>query len=295
MNWSNFDVRKKVTPSDVQFLNSFDYVVIGGGGLLLPDTNPNMVSCWQWAISSDLIEAITAKIYVMSIGYNLFHGQTCSMPNRHNNLSVPKRKNILKENLETLIKKSEHFSMRHTGDCQKLREIVDKECGQNIQFELCPVIYYVKEKYLPSFKNSKIYHTFELKDDRPNRRYYNKTQKQFYDELLEYIKVLISKGEKIAVMSHDGSNSFASYLKKNNINYKLLNNSVANEQKIMENYSQVKKLYCTAGHSQMIAYALGVDFYSLITHDKLEYFLKDIGFFTPDKYYFVNSDKGFRL
>ena len=62
INWYNFDVRKPVTTNDVNYFNTFDYVVVGGGGLLLPDTNPNMTSCWQWAISSQLINQITSKM-----------------------------------------------------------------------------------------------------------------------------------------------------------------------------------------------------------------------------------------
>ena len=91
-------------------------------------------------------------------------------------------------------------------------------------------------------------------------------------------------------MSHDGSRSFADFLRMNGVPFVLLNNTVANEQLIIQNYSQVKKLYCTAGHSQMTAYALGLPFHSLIGHDKLEYFLKDIDSFDEDKYTYINDD-----
>ena len=80
VTWTNFDVRKKVTNKDVEYFNQFDFVVVGGGGLLLPDTNPNMTSCWQWAIPKNLIDEITSKIYVLGLGWNLFNNQKITMP-----------------------------------------------------------------------------------------------------------------------------------------------------------------------------------------------------------------------
>jgi len=288
--WSDFDVRRLVTENDINYFNSFDYIVVGGGGLLLPDTNPNMISCWQWAISKNLIKSITSKIYVLGLGWNLFYGQTVMMPHRDKDDEVYERKQIFKENLETLIMKSEIFSMRHIGDCDRLKELVDKKVHNNIEFNLCPVVGYVESRYKPTFTNKNVFHTFEIKDDRPNRRYHKKPRNTFYEELYRYIKKLSDRGEHIAVMSHDGSSSFIQFLAQRQIGFTIINNTIANEEKIIDNYSQVKKLYCTAGHSQMMAYALGIKFYSLLTHDKLKYFLQDVGEFEDKNYCLVNEE-----
>lgn len=287
--WNNFDVRKKVTKQDVTYFNSFDCVVLGGGGLLLPDTNPNNISCWQWACPAELYGQVTAKMYVISIGWNHFYGQDITMSDRDSDTSVPNRKEIFKKNIEALIDNSEHFSLRHNGDCEELRKIVDDQFHEKITFSPCPVIDYVKSRHEDNFENNKVFHTFEIKDDRPNRRYQSTTRSKVYTELLSYINGLIAEGERIAVMSHDGSMSFASFLHHHGVQFAMLNNSIANEEKIIHNYSKVKKLYCTAGHSQMTAYALGLDFHSLISHDKLEYFLKDIDRFKESEYTYVKD------
>jgi len=291
VDWYNFDVRKKVTLDDVNYFNTFDYVIVGGGGLLLPDTNPNMTSCWQWAISSSLLEEVTSKIYVIGLGWNLFYGQSVTMPNRENSTEIPERKKVFKNNLETLIRKSEFFSMRHIGDCNRLKEVVDEEYHDQIEFELCPVVGYVQDKYRPNFVTNKRFHTFEIKDDRQQRRYHKITMSVFYDQLLSYIRRLQLSGEEIAVMSHDGSSSFIRYLSSKNIPFYVINNTIANEQQIVNNYSHVKRLYCTAGHSQMMAYALGLDSYSLITHDKLQYFIEDTGTFSDHNHWIVNEER----
>jgi hypothetical protein len=290
INWYNFDVRKPVTLDDVNYFNTFDYVVVGGGGLLLPDTNPNMTSCWQWAISSQLINEITSKMYVLGLGWNLFYGQSVMMPEKNNN-EIPQRKDILKNNLETLINKCKVFSMRHIGDCDRLKEIVDEEYHNQIGFELCPVIGYVEQKYKENFQSNNRFHTFEIKDDRMPRRYHKITMSGFYSQLLTYIQKLRQQGEEIAVMSHDGSGSFIRFLTNRNIPFQIINNTVANEEQIIDNYSHVKRLYCTAGHSQMMAHALDIDTYSLITHNKLQYFIEDTGTFKNHNHWIVNEEE----
>jgi len=289
VEWTNFNVRKVITEKDISFLNSFDYIVLGGGGLFLPDTNPNDVSCWQWAIPESLMRKLDKQIYVMSVGLNWFFEQDIRMPSRSSSKKSEARKDIFKKNIETLIDKSIHFSMRHKGDIKELNQFVELRNAKKIKFEFCPVIGYVEKNYKAEFKSGD-YICFEIKDDRPNRRYLGTSKEKFYSELLTFIKHLKSKGEKIAVMSHDGSRSFASYLQKKGFkSFLYLDNTVSNQEKIINNYRKVKKLYCTAGHSQMTAHALGLDFYSLISHNKLKYFMEDTGRKSPEAGDFVKN------
>ena len=274
VTWANFDVRKIVTQKDIDYFNTFDAIIVGGGGLFLPDTNPNNISCWQWACSHKLMSQITSDIYVIGIGWNHFYGQTILMPLADNH-EDNRRKDIFKENVECLVSKSKMFSMRHKGDCERLKSHIDESLHSKIEFDLCPVVHYVKNKYKDFVSNGE-YHTFELKDDRLHRRYNRKPVKKAYEELQEVIKLLLNKGEKVAIMSHDGSSTFYNFIQHAGLNLPLIDNTVANENKIIENYSKVKHLYCTAGHSQMMAYALDIPFTSLITHDKLKYFLEDL-------------------
>ena len=46
---------KSFNDSNINNLNNYDYILVGGGGLILPDTTPNKISCWQWCISKDNI------------------------------------------------------------------------------------------------------------------------------------------------------------------------------------------------------------------------------------------------
>ncbi|MQF98291.1 MAG: hypothetical protein FI729_02000 [SAR202 cluster bacterium] len=291
VEWTYYDVRAKLDTSKVQWINAtFDVMVLGGGGLLLPDTNPNDESCWQWPVSSQLISEIKIPIYVIGLGYNLFYDQKVTMPERNNN-EYPNRESIFKQNLQTLVSQSRHFSMRHRGDIERLLEIIGEEYRTQITFEFCPVVGYMKNFYRDTMNSDGRYHAFELKDDRANRRYVGTSQNEVYSSLKNYIQYLLDRGEPVAVMSHDGSSSFYNFLIQHNISVPLLDNTSMNQEEIIDNYRKVKRLYCTAGHSQMIAHALDIEYFSLISHDKLEYFLRDVGRFEVNNYCYVRDNQ----
>lgn len=247
------DCRNAVTfkEENIHILNEkFDAIVVGGGGLILPDSSPNMVSCWQWVISKRCIEMIRIPIYVISIGFNLFYGQTLDMPSRDNNHSISSRTGIFRDNIETLIEKAEHFSIRHTDDRRRLFEVIDHRYEDKVSMELCPTIWYTN-KYWGSSQGK--YLAVEIKDDRMWRRYSRIQKQKYYDELIKFITWYAqNRDANIAYMCHDGSRDFYNYMNSKGIRIPFLNNTVANENMIKMNYAQVHTLLCMAGHSEMI-------------------------------------------
>lgn len=294
----NFDCRNKFDDKMIEKLNTFDYIVLGGGGLILPDSNPNKISCWQWSISKDMYSKIKKPIYAISIGYNLFYGQNMNMTNRKNNSEDKSRMKIFKENIVELIKKSKHFGMRHKWDIEQLLKIVGEEYREKIKFEFCPTIWY-SEKYwmgvlapnglCPKNKiiNNEKYIAIEIKDDREWRRYYKITKNKYYEELKNFVIYCQKNNKKVCYLSHDGSKNFYNYLKKSKIVIPYIDNSVANEKKIYENYSKIHTILCMAGHSEMISYGLGIKIIPLVSHPKIKNFCDDINY---KNYVEINKD-----
>lgn len=299
--WHSLDCRETYNDKHITLLNKMDYIVVGGGGLILPDSAPNKVSCWQWKISTANIRKINKPIYVLSIGWNLFFGQNINMPNRNNNNQDKTRTKIFLNNIKTLIKQSKHFTLRHKGDIRELKKCIQENSSENvdellnkIKFEHCPTMWYCKDYCSNKFQkmldkpNSRSLIAFEVKDDRPNRRYYKIGKQKYYQELAKVVLELLHKGHKVCYLSHDNSKSFYQYLKANKINIPYLTNSSANEDKILANYSKIKTLFCMAGHSQMMGYSLSCNIISLIGHPKLRYLLEDIG--KPELGVEINQD-----
>ena len=72
--FTNFDVRGNFNAPIINTLNKkYDAIVLGSGGLILPDTpEGSTISGWQWNISLSDLKNIKIPIYVISVGYNTF-------------------------------------------------------------------------------------------------------------------------------------------------------------------------------------------------------------------------------
>jgi hypothetical protein len=275
--FEDYDCRSEFTKEIIKTINeNYDYLLVGGGGLILPDSAPNMISCWQWVIHEDLYSKIKIPIYVVSIGYNLFYGQDITMSSRESNHSQVKRLDIFKSNIRKLINKAEHFTLRHTGDMESLISIIGEDMRDKISMEICPSVWYVKTYWKPYIPKGEKYIAIEIKDDREWRRYINITKQNFYLQLENFVKDCINNSIPIAYMSHDGSRNFYRYLQQKGINLPLLDNTSGDEEKIFNNYALCKTILCSAGHSQMMSHGLGIKTISLISHPKLRYFCDDI-------------------
>ncbi|MFW5847976.1 MAG: hypothetical protein ACOCVF_03585 [bacterium] len=196
-----------------------------------------------------------------------------AMNNSSNNNINIKRYNIFKKHIKLLIEKSQYFSMRHKNDIVKLIEDIGEEYKDKITFQFCPTIEYTLNKNIESTGN---YIAFEIKDDRLWRRLYRIGRDKYYFELEKTINILLNKGESVAFLSHDGSKLFYNYLLKRGLKIEFIDNSVSDETVIYNNYSKIKTLICTAGHSQMIGSVIrGMKIISLVTHPKILNFCLD--------------------
>ena len=276
-DYTSLDCRDEKLYTDADKLNQYDCLLVGGGGLILSDSAPNKVSCWQWIIDQKIYDQLTVPIYVVSIGYNLFYGQTMNMSSREYNTADPSRMDIFKKNITKLIDRSTHFSMRHKRDIDNLCSIIGEEYRSKIKFEFCPTIWYAQTYWKPKIDISKRkYIAIEIKDDREWRRYHKIGKEKYYQELTNFVKHCLENQIPVACLTHDGSRNFYRHLCKHNIDIPYLKNNTGNETSILNNYSQIHTILCSAGHSQMMSYAIGIRIISLITHPKLRHFCQDI-------------------
>jgi hypothetical protein len=296
IEWESMSCRKKFTPDVIDYINSFDCLLIGGGGLFLPDTNPNKTSCWQWAISNENLNNIKIPIYVCAVGYNLFYNQTVCMPRRNKNsqFTDPTRLAVFKSSVETLINKSEYFSMRHRGDIDQIKKIVDVSLHDKIKFEFCPTVEY--SKTIVSHRETTGVWAYEIKDDRPQRRYHKVGREKFYEELFKFVEYVDKHLPNIQqkVLMHEGSNkSFLQYIRTRGYDFNKIpsiKNYMITPERVVQNISEIDVLFAMAGHSQMIGSAVSGRVISLISHDKLKYFLEDTESYTYENYVDLNND-----
>lgn len=258
--WINRHVFKIVTSKDVSSFNKSDFIVVGGGGLFLKDTNPNNLSGWQWSCSVENLKKIEVPIIAFAIGYNRFRNQEDFKP-------------IFTEHLNCFVEKSVFVGIRNHGSIQKLKsylhtdDLRDKLKYQPCMTTLTSLIY----KNLCEYDTKENFIAFNCAFDRQDLRNSDETI------LLQIANVALqlSKITKIKYYSHVKNDELIlSYFDKLGVPYQLIRLKKV-RQTILE-YSKPKLVIGMRGHAQMIPFGCNTPILSIISHDKMQWFLDDI-------------------
>lgn len=277
MHWTRRDARVIVTDDDIIKINStYDFILLGPGGILMLDAingkgmaNMNKIqfnsmmniSGYQWLINKTLLESIKIPIIVFSIGWNYFR-------------TLFPTKEPFSSSLKALIDKSAYFSMRHTGDIKDLLNFIEYDNDKpNLCY--CPTI--ISSGDYPEARNHDNIVGFQIANDRWEARYVN-APKMFNSIYVTMLRIE-EMGYKIHVIDQCLDSMFIEWLHKNN-KWKNSFTKVILKSKSYEDqqqyYKSLDSIFATRGHGQMIPMGLGVSVVSIISHDKLKYFLEDI-------------------
>ena len=273
--WNIIPVNEEVTDATVDSINAGRLLVIGGGGLFLPDTNKNKISGWQWAISPEQLDQISCPICVYSVGYNYFRGQKSS--------------ELFESNLIKLLEKSSFFGLRNTGSIKAIKEIVPETLHDRIVFQPCTTTL-IRKLYadtLPAKKTTgKV--AFNIALDRPENRF-GENKDLILGQIAQAAKAIADKGYEVYFAAHcGGDNAFIPYLKQAKAKFKAVDMSVYYPDKILSFYNQMDVVLGMRGHAQMIPFGLNCEIISLGSHDKMKWFLEDID--ATDWYVELNSE-----
>ncbi len=260
-NWSTSHVHDVVTKKKINTFNECDLTVLGGGGLFLQDTNPNSVSGWQWPITNAQIDQIQ-NLVVFAIGYNRFRGQAEFSDN-------------FKESVERIIRKSRFFGVRNYGSLNALKSYVSEELHHKLSYQPCMTtvmsnIYGFK----PVMNNEKII-GLNCAFDRAELRFGERLPKLMND--ISEVVGLYDKDYIIHYMAHSpGDEVMCQYLDKANVNYKLIKLYNRSAEYVLSEFRKLTLMIGMRGHAQMIPFGCDVPIVSLISHEKLKWFLMDV-------------------
>jgi len=283
ITFTNRQVWKLVTEKEVHYWNShFDFILVGGGGLLLND-QPGLnseLSGWTWQISFDNLCKIKIPFIVYSLGFNkFFKGKDFSQ--------------LFWKNLYLIYEKSIFFSLRNTGSINKIKEGFKK---QKFEFDekkifLQPCLTQIYEKLFNPKKNfslKKLPKTsyricINLAFDRLSQRI-DYTTGKFHEEIYLTIDKLLKNYpiiEEIVLIKHKKIDELEEIytkqlIKKHQKKFDIIDISKFNTETIYEIYSKFDFAFGMRGHGVMIPLGAGVLSYSLITHPKLSYLLDDL-------------------
>jgi len=245
-------------------------VIVGGGGLFLRDTNPNQNSGWQWNISIENLKRIEVPIIVFAVGYNRFRNQEDFLP-------------VFREHIGELVARSVFFGLRNRGSMRQLQTYLDSSLHGKVKYQPCPttLLRYLYPQYLDEGDDlgdiSPRALALNIPFDRRHLRF-GEREEEILTVIARVMKWANQRGYEVNVMEHTPHDAdILPWLLCAGVEFReiALFNKTAREA--LDVYSRTPLTIGMRGHSQLIPFGMGNAIISLVSHDKLWYFLDDIG------------------
>ncbi|MEU7467384.1 polysaccharide pyruvyl transferase family protein [Streptomyces sp. NPDC044984] len=263
--WYQQPVHRLVDEASLEELNARRGVVVGGGGLFLPDTSPNGNSHWQWNVPDGVLARLTAPLAVFAVGYNVFDGQLY-------------RRGRFAESLRVLVERSAFFGLRNHGSIDRVRELLPEELRDRVRYQPCPttVARYLVPGWLDPVERDDTV-LVNCAYDRAGLRF-GHDYGHFLAQLARALKTLRDRADVRYAAHMPADEKFVHDLRREHgvalpveQLYDMTNDG------IRELYRRSRLVIGMRGHAGMIPFGCGTPILSLVSHPKLAYFLSDIG------------------
>lgn len=262
--WDNKPIQDTAfTDSEIQKINKTNGLIIGGGGLFLKDTNANDVSGWQWNCSVDKLRNINVPICLFAVGYNRFRDQDDFNP-------------IFFEHVNLLAEKTFLIGLRNHGSITALKSYIAPAHHHKIRYQPCMTTL-LSRIYPTQFKAPREQDLIAINCafDRSHLRYGNNIG-EILNSLASACKLLSSQ-HRIAVYSHlPLDDSIIPFLQTHGVPFERVALYRMKKPEIIRAYRKPALVIAMRGHAQMIPFGVHTPTISLISHDKMAWFLEDI-------------------
>ncbi|EAQ81619.1 hypothetical protein DSM3645_28597 [Blastopirellula marina DSM 3645] len=265
IDWKAIHARSAVDESTIDEINSTQGLIIGGGGLFLRDTNANQISGWQWPCSVEQIKRIRVPFCAMGVGYNRFRGQADFDP-------------VFTDNIRVFVERAQFVGLRNTGSMNSIRSYLPTELHSKIRFQPCLTTLIAKlYPHLILRESESSFLALNCAFDRPELRYGN-DKESILKSISQGVKTVADRfGLSIKYYSHySADEEMIPVLRSQGIDCEVVDLSKFDSREIIAAYSEPALAIGMRGHSQMIPFGCNTPILSLISHDKLQWFLDDI-------------------
>ncbi|MCW1096063.1 MULTISPECIES: polysaccharide pyruvyl transferase family protein [Streptomyces] len=263
--WHPQPVHRLVDEAALEELNARRGVVVGGGGLFLPDTSPNGNSHWQWNVPDELLARLTAPLAVFAVGYNVFDGQRY-------------RRGRFAQSLRVLVERSAFFGLRNHGSIERVRELLPASLRDRVRYQPCPTT--VARHLVPGWTDPAERSDTVLVNcayDRAGLRF-GHDYGHFLAQLATALRTLRDRADVRYAAHMPADERFVHDLRREHgialpveQLYDMPNDA------IRDLYRRARLVIGMRGHAGMIPFGCGTPILSLVSHPKLAYFLTDVG------------------
>ncbi|WP_097871148.1 polysaccharide pyruvyl transferase family protein [Streptomyces sp. rh34] len=262
--WHQHHAHLLVDEAALEHLNARRAVIVGGGGLFLPDTAPNGNSGWQWNIPDDVLARITTPLAVFAVGYNVFDGQRY-------------RRERFAASLRALVERSAFFGLRNHGSVARVRELLPASLREKVQYQPCPTT--VARHLDPRLAEPAAREDTVLVNcayDRAGLRF-GHDYGHFLAEMAAAIRAVSASAEVRYAAHMPADERFVDDLRREHgLTLPVEPLYLLSNDAIRDLYRRTRLVIGMRGHAGMIPFGCGTPVISLVSHPKLAYFLADI-------------------
>ena len=266
VGWSSLQLRATVSRETIESINRCQALVVGGGGLFLPDTNDNDLSGWQWPCSAETLDALKVPVFLMAVGYNRFRGQADFKP-------------VFRRHLELLARKAVFVGLRNRGSIAAVKGYLPEELHPKLRFHPC-LTTVIAQLYPALFSrpNDEPFISLNCAFDRSELRY-GDAKMRILQSVARAMQIVADRFSlQVKYYSHHPTDlEMTEYLDRVGLQFETVDLARQNPRAIIESYSRPALALGMRGHAQMIPFGCNVPILSLISHNKLQWFLDDIG------------------
>ncbi|MGW0541747.1 polysaccharide pyruvyl transferase family protein [Streptomyces tunisiensis] len=264
-HWYTQPVHRLVDEPALEELNARRGVVVGGGGLFLPDTSPNGHSHWQWNVPDALLERLTAPLAVFAVGYNVFDGQLY-------------RRTRFAESLRVLVERSAFFGLRNHGSIDRVRELLPAALRDKVRYQPCPTT--VARHLVPGWTDPAERDDTVLVNcayDRAGLRF-GHDYGHFLGQMAFALRGLRERADVRYAAHMPADERFVDDLRRvHGLTLPVEQLYDRTNDGIRALFRRSRLVIGMRGHAGMIPFGCGTPILSLVSHPKLAYFLSDIG------------------
>lgn len=262
--WHSVHAHRYFDEAAVARVNARRGLVIGGGGLFIPDTMPNGNSAWQWNVPDEHLRAVDVPIMVYAVGFNAFDGQSY-------------RAGRFRESLRLLVEKSSFFGLRNHGSIAKVRAMLPAHLHDRVRFQPCPTT--VSRQLVPGWTDPADREDTVLLNaayDRAGLRF-GHDYGHFLGEIAKAVRSIGAHTEVRCVAHSLDDEKIAFDLRREyGISLPVVPMYDFDNDEIRDLYARTRLVIGMRGHAGMIPFGVGTPIVSLISHPKMAYFLADI-------------------
>ena len=264
-SWLGIHVHQLFDDERLELVNAQRAMIVGGGGLFLPDTAPNGHSGWQWNVPQAQLERITVPLATFAVGYNLFVGQDF----------VGDR---FRDGLLAMAERSVFLGLRNHGSIEQVSRLLPAHLHDRLRFVPCPTtILEHTHPGLPPAQEGTGTVLLNIAYDRRSRRF-GRGYPAFLAQIEKYVAAVEAAGSEVRCVAHAPNDPQIVKDLRSEYGRELPLDDLSRSRP-EEGYALFRRADLVVGmrgHATMIPFGLGTPVLSIVSHPKMRYFLEDI-------------------